>query len=197
MPTTNTDTKLLRLRPKQQRFVEEYPIDFNATQSAIRAGYSKRAAKSIGAENLTKPHIVAALALQLAARIERTQITQDMVLKEFARIGFADIGDFVEWGPDGVTIKDSADLQTQAVAEVSVTITAQGRTVRVKLHDKKGALDSIARHLGMFDDRLRLEIPGGEAQTLAEIVRDAARIKVERMKALPEGKGDGDADQDA
>ena len=50
------------LTPKQQRFVEEYLIDLNATQAAIRAGYSKHTAHSIGHENLSKPEIVAALA---------------------------------------------------------------------------------------------------------------------------------------
>lgn len=67
---------------KQQRFVEEYLIDGNATQAAIRAGYSERTAYVIGHENLSKPEIASALAAARQARTERTQITADWVLEQ-------------------------------------------------------------------------------------------------------------------
>ncbi len=69
------------LTPKQQRFVEEYLIDLNATQAAIRAGYSKKTAKSIGQENLTKPYIAAVIDAAKAERSIRTEISQDWVLE--------------------------------------------------------------------------------------------------------------------
>ena len=65
------------LSPKQQRFVEEFLIDLNATQAAIRAGYSEKTAAAIGCENLTKPEIAAAIAASQAARSARTEITAD------------------------------------------------------------------------------------------------------------------------
>lgn len=68
------------MTPKQQRFVEEYLIDLNATQAAIRAGYSKKTAKQIGTENLSKPVIAEAIAEAQAERSERTGITQDWTL---------------------------------------------------------------------------------------------------------------------
>ncbi len=68
------------LTPKQQAFVNEYLIDLNATQAAIRAGYSKKTARFIGAENLTKPDIEAAIAGAIGARAERTKIDSDWVL---------------------------------------------------------------------------------------------------------------------
>jgi phage terminase small subunit len=68
------------LTDKQQRFVEEYLIDLNATQAAIRAGYSPDTARQIACENLTKPDIAAAVAEALAERSERTKITQEYVL---------------------------------------------------------------------------------------------------------------------
>jgi phage terminase small subunit len=66
---------------KQERFVEEYLIDLNATQAAIRAGYSEKTAHVIGSENLRKPAIAAAVARAQADRTERTNITQDYVLE--------------------------------------------------------------------------------------------------------------------
>ena len=69
------------LTPKQSRFVEEYLVDMNATQAAIRAGYSKKTARQIGDENLSKPVIQKALTEAIQVRSERTQVTQDYVLK--------------------------------------------------------------------------------------------------------------------
>ncbi len=65
------------MTPKQQRFVDEYLIDLNATQAAIRAGYSKKTARAVGSENLTKPDIRAAVAEAQQARSERTKIGAD------------------------------------------------------------------------------------------------------------------------
>ncbi|WP_431321665.1 terminase small subunit [Rhizobium sp. YTU87027] len=78
------------LTPKQERFVEEYLIDLNATQAAIRSGYSKKTAGSVGAENLTKPEIQAALSAAQNARSERTEITADMVLEQWWKLATAD-----------------------------------------------------------------------------------------------------------
>ncbi len=68
------------LTDKQQKFVDEYLIDLNATQVAIRAGYSERSAKEIGCENLTKPNVVEAVRKAFKIRSKRTQIDQDYVL---------------------------------------------------------------------------------------------------------------------
>lgn len=161
------------LNPKQQRFVDEYLIDLNATQAAIRAGYSKKTAAQIGDENLRKPEISAAVQRAQAERSERTQITQDAVLKELARIGFSDIRKVAQWGATvlrvvedkqgqdtgrtapyhGVRLVDVSEIDDDtaaAIAEVS-----HGKDgLKVKLHDKKGALVDLGRHLGMFKDRV-------------------------------------------
>ena len=76
---------------KQQLFVEEYLLDLNATQAAIRAGYPKKSARAVGHENLTKPDIAAAVSREFARRSERTEITQDKVLAQLALIGFAEM----------------------------------------------------------------------------------------------------------
>lgn len=75
-----------RLTPKQQRFVEEYLIDLNATQAAIRAGYSKHTARSVGSENLTKPDIAAAIAEGQQEVAERVDVSQDYVLRNLIEI---------------------------------------------------------------------------------------------------------------
>ena len=80
---------------KQRRFVEEYLIDLNATQAAIRAGYSPDTAKEIGCENLTKPNISKAIAKAMAERSRRTGISQDRVIEELAKIAFMNAADVI------------------------------------------------------------------------------------------------------
>ncbi|WP_095151875.1 terminase small subunit [Pseudomonas sp. Irchel s3b5] len=183
----------MALTAKQQRFVDEYLKDLNATQASIRAGYSKKTAASIGQENLTKPEIAKALKEAMQGRSERTAITQDMVLRELAKIGFSDIRKLVRWGETqvrmvdaeeggdddlvpyhGLALIDSSEVDDDtagAIAEVS-----QGRDgLKVKLHDKKGALVDIGRHLGMF-------APPGHADLDAEL----KRIEVENKRLLNE-----------
>ena len=79
------------MTPKQARFVEEFLFDLNATQAAIRAGYSAKTAKAIGCENLAKPDIAAAIAEAQAARSERTKIDTDWVLTRLADEVTADL----------------------------------------------------------------------------------------------------------
>lgn len=71
-----------KLTDKQRRFVEEYLIDLNATQAAIRAGYSEKTARQAGSENLSKPDIQYAIQKEMASRSERTKIDADFVLTE-------------------------------------------------------------------------------------------------------------------
>ena len=80
-----------KLTEKQKCFVEEYLVDLNATQAAIRAGYSPDTARATGHENLTKPNISEAIQTAIEERSKRTQIDQDMVIKELYNIAFIDI----------------------------------------------------------------------------------------------------------
>ena len=76
----------MSLTPKQQSFVSEFLIDLDATQAAIRAGYSQQTARQAGAENLSKPDVSAAIAAAQAERSERTRITQDYVLEHLRTV---------------------------------------------------------------------------------------------------------------
>lgn len=166
-----------KLTPRQARFAEEYLVDLNATQAAIRAGYSKKTAQEQGSRLLSNVIVSAAIQAAKAARSKRTEITQDMVLRELAKIGFSDIRKVIKWGETtvradvdddgkeverpyhGIALIDSNEIDDDtaaAIAEVS-----EGREgLRVKLHDKKSALVDIGRHLGMFNDKLDLTSGG-------------------------------------
>lgn len=140
------------LKPKQQRFVDEYLIDLNGTQAAIRAGYSAKTARSIASELLTKPDIQEAIKSAQATLAESVGVTPEKIVKEYARLAFSNMRDFATFGPDGIELKNLADMDPDAarcVAEIS-----EGKQgLKFKLHDKKGALDSLAKHLGMFVDK--------------------------------------------
>ena len=147
------------LTPKQERFVQEYLIDLNATQAAIRAGYSPQTARAIGAENLTKPDIQQAITEAQGAMAEKVEVTREEIIKELKRLAFVNMDAYSQWGPGGVVLRDSKELTpdlTAAVAEVSQTKSKGGGTIKLKLHDKKGALELLARYLGMLTDKIDL-----------------------------------------
>ena len=176
-----------KLTAKQERFCQEYMIDLNASQAAIRAGYSVKTAGSVGAENLKKPEIQNRISELQKTIQERTEITQDMVIAEYAKIAFANTTDVIEWG-DTILIKVEVDGEMQYVQthgikiknskslppniQAAVKKVKKGKDgLEVEMHDKKGALDSIARHLGMFNDSL--ELKGKlEVQTLSDLMDD-------------------------
>ena len=142
------------LTARQSTFVQEYLVDLNGTQAAIRAGYSKRSAECTASRMLRNAKVVTALQKAMAERSKRVQVSQDRVIEELALVAFSNLGDFVEWGPDGIKIKDTAgdlnDEQKRCVAEVSETRSEHSATIRFRLHDKIAALDKLARHLGMY-----------------------------------------------
>lgn len=140
---------------KQKRFVEEYLIDLNATQAAIRAGYSPDTAGSIGAENLKKPEIKSRIDKAMAERSRRTGINQDRVLQELARIGFAKITDVVD--PETAEIRtDASDDDLACIQSIKIKPNEFGTEREVKLYDKKSALVDLGKHLGLFKDKVEL-----------------------------------------
>ena len=159
----------MKLTPKQMRFVDEYMIDFNATQAAIRAGYSEKTANTIGAQNLAKLSIQAEIARRQKDLQRRTEVSQERVVKELARVAFADATDYVQVETRTAEKNDGTELSYQTVtltetAELSVDQRAaiagikQGANgVEVKLHDKIKALELLGRHIGMFNDKLEVK----------------------------------------
>lgn len=149
-----------KLGARQQRFVEEYMVDLNATQAAIRAGYSPKTAKDIACENLAKPDIADAIASKQAEQSKRTGITAERVLKELAKIGFADVSDIVNLDEAAIRRGNCKD-DTAAIQSVKVKRipTEDGDIVEreFRLYDKTKALEQLGRHLGLYNDKLRLD----------------------------------------
>lgn len=145
---------------KQKRFVEEYLIDLNATQAAIRSGYSPDTAGSIGGENLKKPEISAAIAKAMAERSKRTGISQDRVIQELARIAFVNPQNVID-SEDASVREDATEDDLACIQSVKVKTMSgeKGRSVEreIKLNDKMKALELLGKHLGMFKDKVELD----------------------------------------
>lgn len=154
------------LTAKQAAFVAEYLIDLNATQAAIRAGYSEKTAPFIGSENLKKPNIDAAIQAAQQKRSDRTEITQDRVLEEYAKLAFLDPRKFYDAEGRLIDIPNLPAEVAAAISGMDIAVEKAGtdedgspifaQVRKIKLVDKKGALDSVARHLGMFNDKLNI-----------------------------------------
>lgn len=141
------------LNPKQQRFCEEYVIDLNATQAAIRAGYSEKTAYSIGQENLKKPEIEKYISVLHKSLQESTKISAEMVIAEFAKIGFANIQDFVNGGNSILELKHLDRNKVAAVSSIKTTVKNDGDTqTEIRFHNKVQALESLGKHLGIFKE---------------------------------------------
>lgn len=151
---------MAKLTKKQQAFVEEYLIDLNATQSAIRAGYSPDTAKEIGCENLTKPNIKDAIDKAMAERSRRTGVNADRVIQELAKIAFINADDVINLR-DG-TVKQSASRDDLACIQSikkkkSYSETGESSETEIKLADKLKALELLGKHLGVFSDKLKID----------------------------------------
>lgn len=148
-------------------------VDLNATQAAIRAGYSKKTARKIANENLTKPDIAQRIWESKKDLQETTGVTARMVIDELKKIGFSNIQDFI--GKDN-EIKDLSQLERELVAPVeSIAVDirhdngeSEGYTekVKFKLYDKLRALADLGKHLGIFEKDNRQK-----AETLAEFLK--------------------------
>lgn len=152
-PAREVVTKVTK---KQKQFCEEYLIDLNATQAAIRAGYSPESAYSIGQENLKKPEIRAHIDKAIAKRSKRTGVNADRVVQELAKIAFVNASNVID--ADGATLKaDAAPEDLAAIQSVKVkTFGEDGLEREIKLADKLKALELLGKHLGMFEDRLKV-----------------------------------------
>ena len=141
---------------KQKRFIEEYLIDLNATQAAIRAGYSPDTAQQTGSENLSKPVIRTCIDRAMAERSKRTGVNAERVVQELAKIAFVNAAEVID--PKTATVKEDAlPEDTAAIQSVKVkTFGEDGLEREIKMADKIKALELLGKHLGMFKDKLEL-----------------------------------------
>lgn len=193
---------MAKLTPKQERFVAEYLIDLNATQAAIRAGYSLKTARQAGAENLSKPVVAEAIQAAQVQRGEKLEVTAEWVLQRWVEIATADPNELVQyrrgpckhcWGgvvsreqleavnPDcpacagngqgNIFVHDTRKLKGAAKRlYAGVKLGKDG--LQVLMRDQDAALSNIARHLGMFKDKLEVSVVDQGS------ILDAARKRV-------------------
>lgn len=155
----STDTKKIecnKLSTKQQRFVDEYCVDFNGTQAAIRAGYSVNTANAQAARLLANVNIKKALEERKIEIAEESKLKASDVIDELRRIAFSDITQVMSFTASKAKVKSSRKLSEDAKKIVaSVSQTRAGLTV--KLHDKVKALELLGRYLNIFTDRVEVE----------------------------------------
>ena len=185
-----------RLTTKQRLFVAEYLTDFNATAAYRRAGYTARgnSAEVNASRLLRNAKVAAAIDEAIEERLKALGVTSYRVLEELSRLGFSDLRDYVEWGSDGVRLKESADLTDEAaaaVAQVSQTASQHGDSIKVKLHDKKGSLELLGKHLKLFTDKQEHSGPdGGQVTFTFDLAR--ASGAAQPSEAAEEVGGGGD-----
>lgn len=181
----------MSLTPKQQRFVDEYLVDLNATQAAIRAGYSEKGAEVRGSELLRVRKVAEAIAEGKQKRADRLEITQDRVLQELARIAFFDPRKLFTAAGNPIDIADLDDETAAVIAGLDIVVerTDEGRdgfsSVRkYKIADKLGALQAAMRHLGMFKDKVEVTGKGGGPIQHQAVPPDLSKLSDEDLHAL-------------
>lgn len=209
----------MALNPRQAKFVDEFLLDFNATNAAIRAGYSPKAASAVSSRLLTNAKVANAVAARKKADAQKNEVTRERVLVELGRIAFADPRKM--YNADG-SIKNVTELDDETAAAVasveSIEVfegtgddrTHVGNTKKLKLADKVRALKLLGQHFGMFDNRLKVEHsgPGGKPiehvhgialiDQMMKLAADASRARDLALMAHPadttpthEGTDDG------
>jgi len=151
-----------KLTAKQEMFCREYLIDLNATQAAIRAGYSKNTAQRMGSENLSKPVISERVKKLMSERSDRVEINADYVLNRLVAIDKMDVKDILndemgikpisEW-PEVWRISISGTDVTELKNENEVI----GLIKKIKFPDKLKNLELLGRHFKMFTDKVELD----------------------------------------
>ncbi|MCP5246170.1 MAG: terminase small subunit [Burkholderiales bacterium] len=150
------------MNSRQKKFCEEYLVDLNATQAAKRAGYTGKTVRTQASKMLTNPNIEKYIQELMKKREERTEVTQDRVLKEWAKLAFLDPQKFFDESGNLLPVNKLDKDVAAALVGIDVTENVVNGelvsvTKKIKFADKKGALDSCARHLGMFNDKVQHE----------------------------------------
>jgi phage terminase small subunit len=175
----------MAMNERRRRFIDEYVIDFNATQAAIRAGYAPSSAPRYGHDLLKNPDVQVAVREKVQEIGERTAVTQDKVRKHLAALAFGDMREIAQWDEHGVRFRRSEDIEDVAaltVKEVSQKVERRydrnGDEVitvhmSLKQHGKTEPLRMLAQHTGLL-----------------KIVPDGDPAKFERLLSAIRGEED-------
>ena len=185
--TTNTQ-KLeapKRLTLQQRRFGDEYIVDLNATQAAIRAGYSPKTAYSQGQRLLKNVEVQAYITKREKARAQRTEVTADNVILRLAQIAFTDISAFATWTEGAVKLRPLDEIPKEALAALQeVAETHDG--LKIKMADRMPALTLLAKHLRLLPTPGSKEDPLHLKHTIEEAEFDLSKYTPEQLDQLGE-----------
>ena len=167
------------LNEKQKRFADEYLKDLNGKQAAIRAGYSPNGAEVNASKLLTNHKVINYLASKREKLQAKLEISQERVLAEYAKLAFFDPRKLFDETGRPLPIGQLDDDTAAAIAGIDVATIGNaeqgvGEILKVKVSDKKGALDSLSRHLGLFNDKLDLNV---NKELGSRMAKAKARIK--------------------
>lgn len=191
------------LNPQQLKFIDEYLVDLNATQAAIRAGYTEISAEVTGSRLLRHHRVGAIIAVRRAKASDRIEVTVERIISEYAKLGFANMADYITGEGTERTIDLSKLTRDQAAAiqEITVETYMDGKgeaaervkRTKLKLADKRGALDSLAKHLGMFVEKISVDVTVEHKSALVDKILAAIQgrapvvIEGEVKKTEPKG----------
>lgn len=183
-----------KLTAKQKKFCDEYLVDLNGTAAYLRAGYKARgnSAEVNASKLLRNTKVQEYIQERMKHREKRTEITQDRVLQELAKIGFADIKDYLSFRTEQIKVAEDEEgnslYRYQHVIELKPSDQVEGvvisevkhtrEGIAFKLHDKVSALEKIGKHLGMFKDgpaaivNIHNPFEGLSTEELKKLIRD-------------------------
>lgn len=179
---------------KRRRFVREYLVGGDIKQAARTCGYTAQ----YGWELMQMPHIKAEIERLQAQIATKLEVTKEKVVEELAKIGFANMADYMRVGETGDPVLDWSKLnrdQAAALIEVTVEDFTEGRgkeardvrRVKFKLADKRAALVDLGKHLGLFNEKLPLEGKFAVMHLharLEQVGLDAARYSDEQLRGI-------------
>lgn len=190
----------MALTDRQRRFCEEYIIDLNATQAAIRAGYAVKTAQEQSSRLLSNVMVQAEIQRLQRERSERTQIRADRVLREIACLAFSDIGEILDFTGTDPRLRPACKIPEharRAISSFKVRRYVEGpgeesREVEVtefKLWSKDSNLEKLAKHLGLLKDQV--EVTGKDGGPIEATLIDQSLARLRQARGEP-----GNADED-
>nr|DAW31648.1 MAG TPA: Terminase small subunit [Caudoviricetes sp.] len=149
----------MALTLKQKMFIDEYLVDLNATQAAIRAGYSPKTAKDIASQNLAKLNIRIEIDKRMAERSKRVGMNADRVLQELGKLAFVKIEDVIDFETGRIKPTATSD-DLAAIQSIKIKPGEYGTEREIKFYDKKATLELLGKHLGLWTDKQEIEHTG-------------------------------------